>query len=90
MILTPELTPEKNTQRAETTCSCGRVAKYQVQSCEFFVGPRKIVINNVPQYYCSYCNKFIFDSTLPVDELLKYAFKNNISDIDWNDKEIYF
>jgi YgiT-type zinc finger domain-containing protein len=83
------LTPEKNSQRTETTCSCGKTAKHQVGSRDFFVGPRRITINNIPHFYCSYCDKAIYDSTLPVDDLLKYAFKANIYDIDWENRFLY-
>jgi len=83
------LTPEKKTHRTETTCTCGSVVQQVVGSSEFFIGPKKIVINNVPHFYCSYCNKSIFDSKLPIDDLLKYAYINNLSDIDWNDRSLY-
>lgn len=83
------LAPQKNDFRGKTTCSCGNTAKRREGNSEFFIGPRKIIIKNIPHFYCSYCDKEIFDSTLGTEDLLKYAFKNNMNEVDWNEKSLY-
>lgn len=83
------LTPEKSTHRTETTCTCGSKVKFQVNKRDFFVGPRRIIIDNLPHFYCSYCDKAIFDSALPIDDLLKHAIKNNMSIIDWENRSLH-
>jgi len=83
------LTPEKSNHRTKTTCSCGKIARKREGSSEFFIGPRKIIIKNIPHFYCSYCDKDIFDSTLAIEDLLMYAFKNSMDEIDWNERDSY-
>ncbi|ASS66988.1 YgiT-type zinc finger protein [Paenibacillus sp. RUD330] len=73
----------------ESICTCGKTKEFRVGSNELFVGTRKIVIHNIPHYFCSQCNKESYDSKLPVDAALKYAYKNNVAEFNWEEYKAY-
>ena len=83
------LTEKRNSLKTEVACSCGGKAKIQSGTREFFIGMKKISVSNVPNFYCDKCETFSFDSSVRIDELLKFAYKNDMSEIDWNAKDFY-
>lgn len=83
------LVKQQKVQRHESTCICGEHAELRYGTRDFFIGTRKITVQNIPHFYCSRCNKAYYDSNLPVDKLLRYAYLNNMYEIDWNNKERY-
>lgn len=76
-------------KRHESICACGERAQLRYDSRDFFIGTRKITVRNIPYYYCKRCNEASFDSTWPVDKVLRYAYINDLDEIDWNQKERY-
>ncbi|SFG49997.1 YgiT-type zinc finger domain-containing protein [Sporolactobacillus nakayamae] len=80
---------DQKVNRRETVCSCGERAKLRYGSRDFFIGPRKITVLNMPYYYCERCDEASFDSKWPVDKVLKFAYLNGLNKIDWNEKVLY-
>lgn len=81
------LTEERNSQRIETVCICGKKAELQHGTRYFTIRNKEIALKNVPHFYCSYCEKASYDSSVNVDELLIYAYKNALDEVDWNKRE---
>jgi len=63
-------------------CICGNRKEFRIGSSEFFIGTRKIIIHNLPHYFCSRCNKESY-AGVSVDDALKYAYENSASELDW-------
>ncbi|WP_078544784.1 hypothetical protein [Litchfieldia alkalitelluris] len=81
---------EINIQRTETACSCVNKAKYQVGKRVFLLVHKKlllliylisIVLIATKQYLILHCQLMIF---------LKYAYKNKIAEIDWDNRALNF
>lgn len=80
------LMKEYQIQKTSTTCVCGSRANLQSGTRSFTIGGKSIVVYNVPHYYCSRCDIASYDSTVNIDELLIYAYKNDLHKLDWNNK----
>lgn len=74
---------KERTFREHSICSCGRNSAFFVGARDFFIGTRKITVKNVPHFYCSYCDKASYSSDVHVDEVLKYAYRNGLNEIDY-------
>lgn len=83
------LTEMHKSQRTETTCTCGRKAQLHNGTRDFLVETKKITLNNVPHFHCSYCDKAYYETSTNIDDLLKYAYKNDLKEIDWDNRHLY-
>ncbi|CAM3052853.1 YgiT-type zinc finger protein [Paenibacillus sediminis] len=63
-------------------CICGKTKEFRIGSNQFLINEKKIVIHNLPHFFCSQCNKESYDPKLPIDDALKYAYENNESELD--------
>lgn len=70
--------------RLESTCRCGQKSHAQIGNRDFFIGTKKITIHNIPYFYCTHCERVSYDGKLNIDEFLKYAYRNNFDNVDWN------
>lgn len=77
---------ERVPQRIESSCVCGRKAVLTIGAVEHFVGHRRILIHNVPHFYCSFCKNIAYGSDIDVTPVLKYAFRNALQEFDWNSR----
>lgn len=69
-------------------CICGKEKKKQIGTVEYFIQDFKIVIHRVPHFLCGYCGTRSYDSKENIIELLKWAYKSRIGELDYeNDRE---
>ncbi|WP_082341514.1 YgiT-type zinc finger protein [Paenibacillus solani] len=83
------LVEEKRDHRTSTQCSCGGTADLRTGSHVFNIGQKKITLQNVPHFYCEYCEKAIFGPGIDPTSILRYAYLHNLSRIDWNKRDSY-
>ncbi len=76
------MTQEKQS-RLHSICTCGRESELLIGSRDFYIATRKIRVNHLPHFNCSYCDKASFDSSVHIDEALKVAYKNGQSEINY-------
>jgi len=83
------LTEKRNSLRTDVACSCGGKAKIQSGTREFFIGMKKIEVLNVPHFYCDTCDTASYDSSVSIDDLIRYAYINDMNKIDWEIRDLY-
>ncbi|MFF2531516.1 YgiT-type zinc finger protein [Brevibacillus sp. NPDC058079] len=83
------VTEERPPQKMDVACMCGSHATYHVGTVEHFVGAKRILVHNVPHYHCSNCGKKKYDIKTNVSAVLKYAYTNNMRDVDWDNRGLY-
>lgn len=73
-------------KRKEKPCICGKKAEYRVGTTEHFIFDSKIVANNVPHFFCNFCKSFSFDSKTNLASLLRNAYKQGLTVVDYEKK----
>lgn len=69
---------------AETKCRCGGYANYRIGDVEHNIKSRKIVLKNVPHFYCSSCGTSSYGEDVRVSDLLRYAYTKDLNEIQYN------
>lgn len=64
-------------------CVCGGEATYRVGDVSHQIGERTILVKNVPHFHCAVCGTSKYDIQTKVSPLLKDAFHNGWSEIEW-------
>jgi hypothetical protein len=77
------LAEKPKTQRVETPCRCGHNAILKVGTVVHNIADTQIQIHNIPHYYCPFCKRISYDINMKVTPLLKNAYKNGLTEIDW-------
>lgn len=75
---------QEKTSRLHFTCRCGRKSEFHVGPRDFFIGTRKITVNKLPHFYCSYCDTATVASDTNIDEVIKKAFKENQNEVSYS------
>lgn len=69
---------------AEIQCRCGGYAQYRIGDVEHFIRSRKIVLKNVPHFYCNACGTASYGEDVRVSDLLRYAYTEDLNEIQYN------
>lgn len=69
--------------KAFVHCQCGGKAIYSVGTVRQKIGQRIILVHNVPHYSCSSCGSIGYDVDIKLSPVLKYAYKNNLSETNY-------
>jgi hypothetical protein len=75
---------KKKNNRLHSICTCGKKSEFMVGSRDFFIGTKKIVVNKLPHFYCSYCETATVSSDTNIDELLKKTIKENQNEVNYS------
>lgn len=60
-----------------------------MESHAFYIGQKKIVLRNVPYFYCAYCEKALFGPGIDPTPVLKYAYLHDMDEVDWEKRNQY-
>lgn len=69
---------------ADIKCRCGGYAKYQVDDVEHFIKSKKIVLKEVPHFYCSSCGSASYGEDVCVSDLLRFAYIEDLNEVKYN------
>jgi YgiT-type zinc finger domain-containing protein len=69
-------------ERTEINCTCGSLASKINGNRSFTISDKLINLKNIDYFYCEFCGAVTFDSTSNVDFVLKYTYKENLSEVD--------
>lgn len=75
---------ERAITMADIQCRCGGYAKYLIGDVEHIIKSRKIVLKNVPHYYCNACGTASYGEDVHVADLLRYAYAVEMNEIQYN------
>lgn len=75
---------ERAITMSDVHCRCGGHAKYLIGDVEHFIKTRKIVLKNVPHYFCNTCGTASYGEDVRVSDLLRYAYTHEINEIEYN------
>ncbi len=73
---------------ADRMCHCGGRAVERIGTVPYTILGKRILLHNVPHDYCSSCNTYTTDINLKITPLLKYAYLNNVGEIEYNEEKI--
>lgn len=59
----------------------------KIGTTEHFIFNRKIIVKNAPHFQCSNCKEITFDIKTDMFEVLKYAYQNNLNEVDFDEFE---
>lgn len=62
-------------------CICGKQEEFRIGT----IKRRGVIVYNVPHFYCSDCNEISYDLNTKISSCVAYAYKNNITEIDWEE-----
>jgi hypothetical protein len=65
-------------------CTCGGVARKQVQSLSKKVHEFRLNIHRIPHYECPKCHHISFDEEIDVNKISEWAYHLKIKDLIWN------
>ncbi|MCA1021528.1 YgiT-type zinc finger protein [Halobacillus litoralis] len=66
-----------------TPCLCGSECYYTTESMTHSVQGKWIVSHNVPHHKCDDCDEVVFDLDTKFIPMIRYAFDNNLREIDY-------
>ncbi|KIL38676.1 hypothetical protein SD70_24815 [Gordoniibacillus kamchatkensis] len=69
--------------RKRTPCICGKEAEHRIGTTEQFVFESKIVVNNVPHFFCDFCKRVSFDGDTRLVSILSNAYKQGLTEVDY-------
>ncbi|RYG72135.1 YgiT-type zinc finger protein [Lentibacillus lipolyticus] len=72
---------ERTHTMMDVPCKCGGYAKHRIGDVEHVIGSKKMIIKNVPHYYCEFCGTTSYGTGVNVSKLLKEAYSKNLSEI---------
>lgn len=51
---------------------------------EHFISARKIVLKNVPHFYCNACGTASYGEDVRISDLVRYAYAEEMNEIQYN------
>lgn len=69
-------------KRTKTPCTCGEYALKIIGTVNFTISDKSISLTNLEHFYCSRCDKSIYDSESTVGDILKKCYIENVSEFD--------
>jgi YgiT-type zinc finger domain-containing protein len=72
---------ERTHTMMDIPCRCGGYAKHQIGDVEHGIGSKRIIVKNVPHYYCEVCGTASYGTDVNVSSLLKDAYSKDLNEI---------